>query len=312
MWPDIEVLVLNADDETAAVGIDDIMCSPGLLLSTSPPVAYDFGLLVVVFFCFQLGTYVWNLELSFSHVASDAVGSSCPSKKCTAVVPYGCGRGACYLGSAMLLVVASRWSFADLNFLLVLLFGYVLIRIGKAGWLGLLNVARIRALALKSGDAAVWGSVAASWVLEADTDSDSRLEWGCVDVLDLLSGSCLSMQIKKTALTLVEGRCSFRWLWNQLGPGVLFLPPDACFAGVRVWRVAVGFCFYVKGFFCVVATMLNSRMTLSWIRIGLSAGLGVERSSASLWAHADAALSAFGCNRQQHSVLLQQCRCFVL
>ncbi|GMH21033.1 hypothetical protein Nepgr_022875 [Nepenthes gracilis] len=29
---------------------------------------------------------------------------------------------------------------------------------------------------------------------------------------------------------------------------------------------------------------------LSWIRIGLYAGLGVERSSASLWAHADAAV----------------------
>ncbi|GMH15529.1 hypothetical protein Nepgr_017370 [Nepenthes gracilis] len=34
-------------------------------------------------------------------------------------------------------------------------------------------------------------------------------------------------------------------------------------------------------------------VTLSWIRNGLPAGLGVERSSASLWAHADAALSVF-------------------
>ncbi|GMH27075.1 hypothetical protein Nepgr_028918 [Nepenthes gracilis] len=54
----------------------------------------------------------------------------------------------------------------------VLLFGYVLIRIGMAGWLGLLNVARFGVLALNSGDAAVWGSFAASWVLEADTDCD--------------------------------------------------------------------------------------------------------------------------------------------
>ncbi|GMH21229.1 hypothetical protein Nepgr_023071 [Nepenthes gracilis] len=79
--------------------------------------------------------------------------------------------------STLLLFVASRWSFAELNFLLVLLFGYVLIRIGKAGWLGLLNVARIGALALKSGDAAVWGSFAASWVLEADTDCDQMYCW---------------------------------------------------------------------------------------------------------------------------------------
>ncbi|GMH21274.1 hypothetical protein Nepgr_023116 [Nepenthes gracilis] len=31
---------------------------------------------------------------------------------------------------------------------------------------------------------------------------------------------------------VVEGRCSFRWLWNQLGPVLLLLHPDACFAGV--------------------------------------------------------------------------------
>ncbi|GMH31786.1 hypothetical protein Nepgr_033630 [Nepenthes gracilis] len=54
----------------------------------------------------------------------------------------------------------------------VLLFGYVLLRIGKAGWLGLLNVARFGVLALRSGDAAVRGPFAASWVLEADTDCD--------------------------------------------------------------------------------------------------------------------------------------------
>ncbi|GMH22107.1 hypothetical protein Nepgr_023950 [Nepenthes gracilis] len=54
----------------------------------------------------------------------------------------------------------------------VLLFGYVLIRIGMAGWLGLLNIARFGVLALKSGDAAVRGSFAASRMPEADTDCD--------------------------------------------------------------------------------------------------------------------------------------------
>ncbi|GMH15614.1 hypothetical protein Nepgr_017455 [Nepenthes gracilis] len=33
---------------------------------------------------------------------------------------------------------------------------------------------------------------------------------------------------------------------KRLGPVLLLLHPDACIAGVGVWRVAVGFCFYVK------------------------------------------------------------------
>ncbi|GMH30409.1 hypothetical protein Nepgr_032252 [Nepenthes gracilis] len=39
--------------------------------------------------------------------------------------------------------------------------------------------------------------------------------------------------------------CPFRWLWNQLGPVLLVLHPDACIAGLGVWCVAVGFCFFV-------------------------------------------------------------------
>ncbi|GMG99215.1 hypothetical protein Nepgr_001055 [Nepenthes gracilis] len=41
------------------------------------------------------------------------------------------------------------------------------------------------------------------------------------------------------------GRCPFRWLWNQLGPVLLVLLSDASIAGLGVWSVAVGFCFFV-------------------------------------------------------------------
>ncbi|GMH20947.1 hypothetical protein Nepgr_022789 [Nepenthes gracilis] len=63
----------------------------------------------------------------------------------------------------------------------------------------------------------------------------------------------------------------------ELGPGLLLLPPDACFAGVGVWRVAIGFCFYVKGFFWVVATMLNRWST----RTGLALSQTISRAKSS-------------------------------
>ncbi|GMH29975.1 hypothetical protein Nepgr_031818 [Nepenthes gracilis] len=42
------------------------------------------------------------------------------------------------------------------------------------------------------------------------------------------------------------------------------------------------FCYALRQF----SKECEIRLTFSWIRIGLYAGLGVERSSASLWAHA--------------------------
>ncbi|GMH16162.1 hypothetical protein Nepgr_018003 [Nepenthes gracilis] len=44
---------------------------------------------------------------------------------------------------------------------------------------------------------------------------------------------------------VAEGGCSFRWLWNQLGPVLLVLLSAASIAGLGVWSVAVGFCFFV-------------------------------------------------------------------
>ncbi|GMH22078.1 hypothetical protein Nepgr_023921 [Nepenthes gracilis] len=42
-------------------------------------------------------------------------------------------------------------------------------------------------------------------------------------------------------LLLGGGRGSVRWLWNQLGPALLVLR----IAGLGVWHVAEGFCFFV-------------------------------------------------------------------
>ncbi|GMH15524.1 hypothetical protein Nepgr_017365 [Nepenthes gracilis] len=68
--------------------------------------------------------------------------------------------------------------------------------------------------------------------------------WNAMDA-SWMAGNYLLLLNCRIYSRLSDERCSFRWLWNQLGPVLLVLLSDARIAGLGVWSVAVGFCFFV-------------------------------------------------------------------